>query len=185
MFYLFIQCPLSSNYVSMWFIQKQTEERNPVIEIYPSSSAKAQWPLWISSFTTFIMWEKAAVFFHILFWKFLRIGKIKDKQQPLEFTDHRSAVFFLLDRDHEDYCFNFLNRFAFLFVPFISRDSFSHCYLGPFAQRFSLLFRGCLACSWSQWSLPGWKGRTDSPISKEGRRVRKRKDTEVFKWDYQ
>lgn len=162
MFYLFIQCPLSSNYVSMWFIQKQTEERNPVIEIYPSSSAKAQWPLWISSFTTFIMWEKAAVFFPILFWKFLRIGKIKDKQQPLEFTDHRSAVFFLLDRDHEDYCFNFLNRFAFLFVPFISRDSFSHCYLGPFAQRFSLLFRGCLACSWSQWSLPGWKGRTDS-----------------------
>lgn len=144
MFYLFIQCPLSSNYVSMWFIQKQTEERNPVIEIHPSSSAKAQWPLWISSFTTFIMWEKAAVFFHILFWKFLRKGKIKDKQQPLEFTDHRSAVFLLLKRNREDYCFHFLNRFAFLFVLFISRDSFSHCYLRPSAQSFSL---HCLACS--------------------------------------
>lgn len=166
MFYHFIRCPLSSNYVSMWFIQKQTEERNPVIEIHPSSSAKAQWPLWISSFTTFIMWEKAAIFFRILFWRFLRKGKIKDKQQPLEFTDHRSAVFFLLNRDCEDYCFHLLNRFSLLFVPFISRDSFSHCYLGPSAQNFSLQFRGCLACSWPQWSLPGGKGKSDSPTSK-------------------
>lgn len=181
MFYLFIKYPLSSNYVSLWFIQKQTEERNPVIEIHLSSSAKARWPLWISCFTTFIMWEKAAVFFHILFWKFLKKGKIKDKRQPLEFTDHRSAVFFLLNRDHEDYYFHFLNRFAFLFVPFISRDSFSHCYLGPSAQSFLLQFRSSLACSWSQWPLPGGKDRADFLTSKR----RKKSEEEEWHWSFQ
>lgn len=157
----------------MWFIQKQTEERNPVIEIHPSSSAKAQWPLWISCFTTFIMWEKAAVFFHILFWKFLKKGKIKDKQRPLEFTDHRSGVLFPLNRDHEDYCFHFLNRFAFLFVPFTSRDSFSHCYLGS-------------SCCSSGVALPV---PDLNDLSLEGRaglilRKKSEKDTAVFNWDY-
>lgn len=127
------------------------------------------------------MWEKAAVFFHILFWKFLNKGKIKDKQQPLEFTDHRSTLFFLLNRDHEDYCFHFLNRFAFLFVPFTSRDSFSHCYLAPSAQSFLLQFRGCLACSWSQWSLPGGKGKSDAPTSK----MRKKSEEEEGYWSFQ
>lgn len=118
------------------------------------------------------MWEKAAVFFHILFWKFLRKGKIKDKQQPLEFTDHRSAVFFLLNRDREDYCFHFLNRFAFLFVPFISRCSFSHLYLGPSAK--ASHYSSGAALPVPDLNDPSLEGRTDLILLqvRGGRRVR-------------
>lgn len=130
------------------------------------------------------MWEKAAAFFYIWFWKFLKKGKIKDKQQPLEFTDHRSAVIFLLSRGHEGYCFHFLNRIAFLFCPFVSRDSFtaildllhkaSHCSSGA-------------ALPVADLDDPSLKGRAGLIFLqvRGGRRMRKRKDTEVFKWDYQ